>query len=69
MPTSNTEFDHFLQLRLSKATVAEIDDAIATVVPLDGYNRCRFIRCALRYVLDSIAAEREAPTTEEEFFK
>ena len=69
MPTSRTDLDHFLQLRLTKATVAEIDEAIATVVPLDGFNRCRFIRCALRYALDSIAAECDSPTTKEEFFQ
>lgn len=54
MPTTRTDLDHFLQLRLSKDTVAEIDAVIATLSPLGGFNRCRFIREAVRYALDSI---------------
>ena len=56
MPTK-TELNHAMQLRLPKTTVAEIDDVIATAPQLCGYNRCRFIRTALRYALDSIVEE------------
>lgn len=56
MPTK-TNLDHAMQLRLPKSTVADIDDVIATVPQLMGYNRCRFIRTALRYALDSIVEE------------
>ena len=56
MPT-NTDLDHRLQLRLPKNTVADIDDVIATIPQLCGYNRCRFIRCAVQYALASISEE------------
>jgi len=36
----NRDLNHFMQLRLSKHTVADIDDAIAVVPQLCGYNRC-----------------------------
>lgn len=53
----NRDLNHFMQLRLSKHTVADIDDAIAVVPQLCGYNRCRFIRTAVRYALASISEE------------
>jgi hypothetical protein len=56
MPTT-TDLDHRLQLRLPKTTVADIDDVIATVPQLCGYNRCRFIRAAVQYALASIVEE------------
>jgi len=56
-----TDLDHFLQLRLPKETVAEIDNAIATVPLLGSFNRCRFIRFAVGYALDSIADENGQP--------
>ena len=56
MPT-NTDLNHTLQLRLSKNTVADIDDVIATVPQLCEFNRCRFIRAAVQYALDSLAEE------------
>ncbi len=55
MSTHKTDLDHALQLRLKSATVADIDDAIATVPELDGFNRSTFIRSAILYALDSIA--------------
>ncbi len=58
MATHKTDLDHALQLRLPKATVAEIDDAIATLDWLGGFNRCKFIRYAVGYALDSIAEEK-----------
>lgn len=70
MPTT-TDLDHRLQLRLPKNTVAEIDDVIATVPQLCGYNRCRFIRAAVQYALASISEEAshhrplEMPTVHE----
>lgn len=51
------DLDHALQLRLSKSTVAEIDEAIEAVPQLYGFNRCRFIRAAVRYALDSIGED------------
>ena len=58
MPT-NTDLDHRLQLRLPKNTVADIDDVIATIPQLCGYNRCRFIRAAVQYALASIVEENK----------
>ncbi|HTB12122.1 MAG TPA: hypothetical protein VK752_11145 [Bryobacteraceae bacterium] len=55
MSAYKTDLDHALQLRLKSATVADIDDAIATVPELDGFNRSKFIRSAILYALDSIA--------------
>lgn len=54
MPKSRPALDHYLQLRLSKDVVAEIDNAIVTVPELRNFNRCGFIRHAIEYVLDSI---------------
>jgi hypothetical protein len=60
LPTTNkTDLEHFLQLRLSKATVDEMDDAIDRLPQLAGFNRCRLIRYAVRYVLDSIAGTEQ----------
>ena len=56
MPT-NTDLDHALQLRLPKHTVAEIDEVIETVPNLCDFNRCRFIRAAIRYALYSLAED------------
>jgi hypothetical protein len=54
MGRRTANLDHFLQLRLPKETVAEIDEAIEHVPQLIGFNRCGFIRHAVHYVLDSI---------------
>ena len=54
---NKTDFDHALQLRLPKPIVADIDDVIATIPQLCCFNRCRFIRNAVRYALDSIVEE------------
>ena len=51
------DLNHFMQLRLSKHTVGEMDDAIAMVPQLCGFSRCRFIRTAVRYALASIEEE------------
>jgi len=37
--------------------VAEIDDVIAKVPQLCDFNRCKFIRAAVQYALDSLAEE------------
>ncbi len=66
MPIPRTNLDHFLQLRLSKTTVAEIDHVIGTIPQLGDFNRCRLIRYAVQYVLESIAKSEDvtgAPTT------
>jgi hypothetical protein len=60
-----TELDHALQLRLPKTTVADIDDVIATIPQLCGFNRCRFIRNAVRYALDSIVEETRPAKNEQ----
>jgi Arc/MetJ-type ribon-helix-helix transcriptional regulator len=60
---NKTDLDHALQLRLPKTTVAEIDDVIATVPQFCEYNRCRFIRHAVRYALDSIVEETRPAKT------
>ena len=51
------DLNHFLQLRLTKQTVAAIDDAIATLPQLCGFSRCKFIRAAVLYTLASISEE------------
>lgn len=53
MPTK-TDLDHFLQLRVSPVTIADIDVVIATTPELSGFNRCRFIRYAVAFVLASL---------------
>jgi Arc/MetJ-type ribon-helix-helix transcriptional regulator len=55
---ARTDLDHALQLRLPKNMVADIDEVIATVPPLNDFNRCRFIRAAVCYALDSIADQK-----------
>jgi hypothetical protein len=50
----NKDLNHFMQLRLKKQTVAEIDDAIATAPQLCGFNRCKFIRAAVQFALYQI---------------
>jgi hypothetical protein len=57
MPRIKTNLNHYLQLRLSADTVAEIDNAIGTVPDLCNFNRCGFIRHAIFFVLDSIARD------------
>jgi hypothetical protein len=54
---TRTDLDHALQLRLSKTTVADIDEVIAIVPQFCGFNRCRFIRAAVRYALASLAED------------
>jgi hypothetical protein len=56
MPT-RSDLDHALQLRLSKSTVTDIDEVIAIVPQLCGFNRCRFIRAAVQYALASLAED------------
>jgi len=52
-----TDLDHFMQLRLSKATIAQIDGVIATAPELSGFSRCRFIRCAVGFALASLVRD------------
>jgi len=58
---ARTDLDHALQLRLSKNMVADIDEMIATVPQLCEFNRCKFIRAAVRYALDSLVEEGYLP--------
>jgi len=55
---STTNLDHYLQLRLSKEIVAEIDHRIATIPLLGSLNRCRFIRFAVEYALEQISTSQ-----------
>jgi len=64
MPTTKTDLHHFLQLRLSKDTVAQIDDAISTTPQMAGFNRCKFIRYAVLYALASISAQQDGNSEE-----
>jgi hypothetical protein len=59
MSTHKLNLNHALQLRLPKLTIVDIDNAIATVPSLDGFNRSKFIRYAIWYALDSIAEVKE----------
>ena len=54
---ARTDLHHALQLRLSKHTVAEIDEVIATLPQLCGFNRCKFIRASVLYALASLAED------------
>lgn len=47
----NKDLDHFMQLRISKQTVAEIDNAIATDPLFCGFSRCKFIRASVKFAL------------------
>ena len=47
----NKDLNHFMQLRISKQTVAEIDNAIATVPELCGFSRRKFIRASVQFAL------------------
>jgi hypothetical protein len=51
---ARSDLDHALQLRLSKNTVGEIDEAIAKVPQLFGFSRCKFIRASVLYSLDCL---------------
>lgn len=62
----NKDVNHFLQLRLMKQTVAEIDDAISTLPVLCGFSRCKFIRAAVQYTLASIEEEAQPTRTPED---
>ena len=62
----NKDLNHFMQLRLSKHTVAEIDDAIAMVPQLCNFSRCKFIRAAVLYTLASIEEEAQPTRTPED---
>ena len=42
---------HYSQLWLMKKTVAEIDNAIATVPELCGFSRRKFIRASVQFAL------------------
>jgi hypothetical protein len=55
-----TDLDHFLQLRVSTATITEIDAVIATTQELSGFNRCRFIRYAVGFVLASLVGKPDS---------
>lgn len=54
---ARTDLDHALQLRLSKNTVAELDEVIAKIPQLCGFNRCKLIRAAVLYALASLAED------------
>ena len=63
----NKDLDHFMQLRISKQTVAEIDDAIATDPLFCGFSRCKFIRASVKfalYQLEEIQKAADAPRTD-----
>jgi hypothetical protein len=49
--------DHFLQLRIPKYSVADIDKVISAIAQLKGLSRCAFIRHAVCYALASISPE------------
>jgi len=59
MPQPKSDLDHFLQLRLSKQTVAEIDRAITTIPEFGSFSRCRFIRSAVNYALSSLGETQD----------
>jgi len=56
-PKLPAKVNDFGRLRISKITAADIDYVIATVPQLDGFDRSKFIRAAVRYALDSLAEE------------
>ena len=47
----NRDAIHYSQLWLTKQTVAEIDNAIATVPELCGFSRRKFIRASVQFAL------------------
>ena len=65
---SNKDLNHSMQLRISKQTVAEIDNAIATVPELCGFSRRKFIRASVQfalYQLEELKKTAEATGSEE----
>ncbi len=54
---STTNPNPVLKFRLSKNMLADIDYVISTVPQLDGFKRSKFVRAAIRYVLDSLREE------------
>ncbi len=57
---TKTDLEHFMQLRLSNAAIAQIDAVIATLPELSGFNRCRFIRYAVGFVLASLVEKPDS---------
>jgi hypothetical protein len=47
----NKDLNHYMQLRLRKQTVAEIDNAIATDPVFCGFSRCKFVRASVKFAL------------------
>jgi hypothetical protein len=65
----NKDAIHYSQLWLMKKTVAEIDNAIATVPELCGFSRRKFIRASVQfalYQLEEIQKTADATSREEE---
>ena len=63
----NKDLNHFMQLRISKQTVAEIDNAIATDPLFWGFSRCKFIRASVKfalYQLEELQKTAEATRTD-----
>ena len=63
---SKTDLDHFLELRLSKNTITDIDEVISTIPALNCFTRCRFIRTAVTYALANISDEQPTLQTTED---
>lgn len=55
-----TDLDHYLQLRVTKRTIVQMDNAIATVPDLAGSTRCGFIRSAIGFALASLRQRGDA---------
>jgi hypothetical protein len=60
-----TDLDHFMQLRLARTTIAQIDSVNSTTPELTGFNRCRFIRYAIGFALESVQREASASGNKE----
>jgi hypothetical protein len=56
-PKVPTKAKYVLELRLTKDTLMDIDNMIATVPQLEGFNRSGFLVAAAKYALDSLRAE------------
>ena len=63
----NRDLNHYMQLRLRKQTVSEIDNAIATDPVFCGFSRCKFVRACVKfalYQLEELQKAADAPRTD-----
>jgi len=56
-PKPSAKKSHFIRLRLSGNTMADVDFMLATVPLLRDFSRGEFVLAAIRYALDSLGED------------